>query len=82
MQQHGFTPAQVREGSSAYGFGWNIIEMPGAREWRQGNTAGFRAFTERRLSSRTAVIMLTNGGDTNRMAITEELQRILARRRV
>ena len=56
--------------------------MPAAREWRQGNTAGFPAFTERRLSSRTAVIMLTNGGDTNRMAITEELQRILARRRV
>jgi len=37
---------------------------------------------ERRLSSRTTVIMLTNGGDTNRMAINEDIQRILARQRV
>jgi len=78
-----FTPAQVREGSTTYGFGWNIVrDASGVRVWHQGNTAGFRAFMERRLSSRTTVIMLTNGGDTNRMAINEDIQRILARQRV
>jgi CubicO group peptidase (beta-lactamase class C family) len=77
-----FTPAQVREGSTTYGFGWNIVrDTSGLKVWHQGNTAGFRAFIERRLSSRTTVIMLTNGGDTNRMAINEEIQRILARPR-
>ncbi|HEU4934818.1 MAG TPA: serine hydrolase domain-containing protein [Vicinamibacterales bacterium] len=78
-----FTPAQVREGSTTYGFGWNIArDAAGLRVWHQGNTAGFRAFMERRLSSRTTVIMLTNGGDTNRMAINEDIQRILARPRL
>jgi len=78
-----FRPAQVREGSTIYGFGWNIVKTPGGLSvWHQGNTAGFRAFMERRLSSRTTVIMLTNGGDTNRMAINEEIQQILARPRV
>ena len=78
-----FTPAQVREGSTTYGFGWNITRDAGAvKVWHQGNTAGFRAFMERRLSSRITVIMLTNGGDTNRMAINEDIQRILAGQRV
>lgn len=73
-----FTPAQVREGSTTYGFGWNIVrEASGLRVWHQGNTAGFRAFLERRLSRRITVIMLTNGGDTNRMKINDEIQRIL-----
>lgn len=75
-----FTPAEVREGSTTYGFGWNIVrDDTGVRVWHQGNTAGFRAFIERRLSRRITVIMLTNGGDTNRMAINEDIQRILAR---
>jgi CubicO group peptidase (beta-lactamase class C family) len=78
-----FTPAQVREGSTTYGFGWNIArDAAGLRVWHQGNTAGFRAFIERRLSSRVTVIMLTNGGDTNRMAINDDIQRILAGQRV
>jgi CubicO group peptidase (beta-lactamase class C family) len=78
-----FTPAQVREGSTTYGFGWNIVrDDAGVKVWHQGNTAGFRAFIERRLSSRVTVIMLTNGGDTNRMAINEDIQRILAGQRV
>jgi hypothetical protein len=45
--------------------------------WHQGNTAGFRAFIERRLADRITVIMLTNGGDTNRMTINDSIQRIL-----
>lgn len=73
-----FVPAAVREGRTSYGFGWNVVnDSDGMRVWHQGNTAGFRAFFERRLASRTTVIMLTNGGDTNRMAINDDIQRIL-----
>jgi CubicO group peptidase (beta-lactamase class C family) len=73
-----FTPARVREGSTTYGFGWNIgRDASGLKVWHQGNTAGFRAFLERRLSRRITVIMLTNGGDTNRMRINDDIQRIL-----
>jgi CubicO group peptidase (beta-lactamase class C family) len=73
-----FVPADVAEGRTSYGFGWNIVnDSDGTRVWHQGNTAGFRAFFERRLTSRTTVIMLTNGGDTNRMAINDEIQRIM-----
>jgi CubicO group peptidase (beta-lactamase class C family) len=73
-----FTPFPVREGRSMYGFGWNIVDdIPGRRVWHQGNTAGFRALIERRLADRITVIMLTNGGDTNRMAINDSIQLIL-----
>jgi CubicO group peptidase (beta-lactamase class C family) len=74
-----FTPASVREGRTTYGYGWNINDdVPGKRVWHQGNTAGFRAFIERRLRDRITVIMLTNGGNTNRMAINDRIQKILA----
>ena len=53
------------------------MSSSGMRVWHQGNTAGFRAFIERRLRDRITVIMLTNGGDTNRMAIDDNIQRIL-----
>lgn len=73
-----FRQAEVREGTTKYGFGWNIeADDVGVRVWHQGNTAGFRAFIERRLSRRITVIMLTNGGDTNRMEINGEIRRIL-----
>jgi CubicO group peptidase (beta-lactamase class C family) len=73
-----FVPADVREGRTSYGFGWNVVDdSDGTRVWHQGNTAGFRAFFERRLASRTTVIMLTNGGDTNRMAINDDIQRVV-----
>jgi len=73
-----FVPARVREGTTTYGLGWNIVtDAGGTRVWHQGNTAGFRAFIERRLRDRITVIMLTNGGDTNRMAINDAIQRIL-----
>jgi len=73
-----FVPARVREGSSSYGFGWNIVtDASGTRVWHQGNTAGFRAFIERRLRDRITVIMLTNGCDTDRMAINDSIQQIL-----
>ena len=73
-----FTPAHVREGRTTYGFGWNIVtDATGTRVWHQGNTAGFRAFFERRFADRNTVIMLTNGGDTNRMGIDDSIQRIV-----
>ena len=73
-----FVPYPVREGTTTYGFGWNIVtDANGMRVWHQGNTAGFRGFIERRLRERITVIMLTNGGDTNRMAINDDIQRIL-----
>ena len=73
-----FVPAAVRVGTSTYGFGWNVIrDADGLRTWHQGNTAGFRAFMERRLRDRITVIMLTNGGDTDRRGINAEIQRIL-----
>jgi CubicO group peptidase (beta-lactamase class C family) len=76
-----FTPASVREGRTSYGLGWNVVSDAGGKfVWHQGNTAGFRAFIERRLHDRITVIMLTNGGDTNRMAINAAIQRILAGR--
>jgi CubicO group peptidase (beta-lactamase class C family) len=75
-----FVPARVSEGDTSYGWGWNIVnDASGIRVWHQGNTAGFRAFIERRLRDRITVIMLTNGGDTNRMAINDSIQRILRR---
>lgn len=71
-------PATVREGSTTYGFGLNIAtDAGGLRVWHQGNTAGFRAFLERRFSKQVTVILLTNGGDTDRMGINKEIQRIL-----
>lgn len=73
-----FVPFRVAQGTTSYGFGWNIVDdADGMRVWHQGNTAGFRAFIERRLGNRISVIMLTNGGDTNRMAINDNIQRIL-----
>jgi Beta-lactamase len=73
-----FTRATVREGRTTYGLGWNVNDdVHGKRVWHQGNTAGFRAFIERRLRDRITVIMLTNGGNTNRMAINDRIQKIL-----
>jgi CubicO group peptidase (beta-lactamase class C family) len=73
-----FKPGHVREGSTTYGLGWNAAsDASGMRVWHTGNTAGFRAFIERRLDQKITVIMLTNGGDTNRVEINEAIQRIL-----
>ncbi len=40
-----FTPGKVQQGTSSYGFGWNI-EQDGGSEylWHTGSNAGFRAF--------------------------------------
>ncbi|HEX8878543.1 MAG TPA: serine hydrolase domain-containing protein [Candidatus Acidoferrum sp.] len=60
-----FTPGKVEEGTSTYGFGWNVDEKDGGKYvWHTGNHAGFRAFIGRGLSDKVTVIMLTNKGNS------------------
>jgi CubicO group peptidase (beta-lactamase class C family) len=74
-----FTPATVGSGTSTYGFGWNVTEdRHGRSVWHTGNTCGFRAYIHRGLTERNTVIMLTNGGQTDRIAITEAIIGILS----
>jgi CubicO group peptidase (beta-lactamase class C family) len=74
-----FTPGKVEEGSSTYGFGWNVAEDGiGKYVWHTGSHAGFRGFIERRLTQRITVIMLTNKGNSKRMEINTAIQNILA----
>jgi CubicO group peptidase (beta-lactamase class C family) len=73
-----FVPGKVRQGTSTYGFGWNIEEDGGGKYlWHQGNHAGFRAFIGRRLADRVTVIMLTNKGNSKRQDINTAIQNIL-----
>lgn len=73
-----FTPAHVEVGPDSYGFGWNVsVVGHDTRVWHTGNTAGFRAFIERGLQSGTTVILLTNNGNTNRVAIDSAIHRVL-----
>jgi|HubBroStandDraft_1064217.scaffolds.fasta_scaffold15875_2 CubicO group peptidase (beta-lactamase class C family) len=74
-----FSPGKVEEGTSTYGFGWNIATETGDKYvWHQGNTAGFRAFIGRQLTDRVTVIMLTNKGNSKRLDINAAIQNILA----
>lgn len=74
-----FTPGKVREGTSTYGFGWNVVQEGSTKYlWHQGSQGGFRAFIERRLTERVTVIMLTNKGNSKRLDINTAIQNILA----
>jgi CubicO group peptidase (beta-lactamase class C family) len=74
-----FTPGKVQEGTTIYGFGWNVVEEGGNKYlWHQGSQAGFRAFIERGLTERVTVIMLTNKGNSKRQEINAAIQNILA----
>ncbi len=74
-----FAPGKVHEGTSTYGFGWNIEQDRGSKYlWHQGSHAGFRAFIGRRLAERVTVIMLTNKGNSKRQDIDASIQNILA----
>jgi CubicO group peptidase (beta-lactamase class C family) len=76
-----FAPGKVEEGTSTYGFGWNIEEKDDSKYlWHTGNHAGFRAFIGRRLADRVTVIMLTNKGNSKRLDINAAIQNILADR--
>jgi tetratricopeptide (TPR) repeat protein len=73
-----FAPGEVKEGTSTYGFGWNVSEKEGDKFiWHTGNTGGYRAFIGRRLKERISVIMLTNKGNSRRMEINEAIWSIL-----
>jgi CubicO group peptidase (beta-lactamase class C family) len=74
-----FTPGDVKEGVSTYGFGWNVSSKDGHKSvWHTGNTAGYRAFIERVLTDRITVIMLTNKGNSKRQEIKDAILNILA----
>lgn len=74
-----FTPGKVQQGTTIYGFGWNVVEDGGNKYlWHQGSQAGFRAFIERRLTERATVIMLTNKGNSKRQEINAAIENILA----
>jgi CubicO group peptidase (beta-lactamase class C family) len=74
-----FAPGKVQEGTSTYGFGWNIGQDGDSKYlWHQGSHAGFRAFIGRRLADRVTVIMLTNKGNSKRQDINAAIQNILA----
>jgi CubicO group peptidase (beta-lactamase class C family) len=76
-----FTPGKVEDGTSTYGFGWNVGEDgSGKYVWHTGSTAGFRAFIERRLAERVTVILLTNQGNSKRTEINDAILNILAGR--
>ena len=72
-----FTPANVVEGTTTYGFGWNITGT-GVNKfvWHTGNTAGFRAFIGRVIKDKIAIIMLTNKGNSKRMEISNAILNI------
>lgn len=72
-----FTPFPVKEGTSTYGFGWNITSKGDDKfVWHTGNADGFRAFIGRRLTERIAVIILTVG-DSKRMEINDAIVNII-----
>ena len=73
-----FMPGRVMEGTSTYGFGWNIAEGPNGKfVWHTGNTAGFRAYIQRRLDQHRTIIILTNTGPSKRIEIAEAINAIL-----
>jgi len=70
-------PAKVAEGTTTYGFGWNVAERNGdTYRWHTGNDAGQRAFLGRRLRDRITVIILT-AGDSRRLEIADAIVDIL-----
>jgi len=74
-----FTPGRVKEGTTTYGFGWNIGEQEGHKYvWHQGATGGFRALIERRLAEKITVIILTNKGNSKRLEINDAILNILS----
>ncbi len=73
-----FTPGAVKEGTSSYGFGWNVSETGGQKVvWHTGSTHGFRAFVGRRLGEQITVILLTNRGNSRRVEINDAIVSII-----
>jgi CubicO group peptidase (beta-lactamase class C family) len=73
-----FTPGRVKDGTSSYGFGWNVEEKEGRKfVWHQGAAGGYRALIERRLEEKSTVIILTNKGNSKRLQIADAIINIL-----
>lgn len=73
-----FTPGRVKEGTSIYGFGWNVEAQDGRTfVWHQGATGGYRALIERRLAEKITVIILTNKGNSKRLEINNAILNLL-----
>jgi len=74
-----FEPPLLAHGTkSTYGFGWNVRDDAGQTTvWHTGRTGGYRAYIERRTGDKVSLIMLTNRGHTNRVAIARAIVNIL-----
>jgi D-alanyl-D-alanine-carboxypeptidase/D-alanyl-D-alanine-endopeptidase len=71
------TPGRVAEGTSTYGFGWNVAEKDGdTYVWHTGNADGRRAFLGRRVKDGITVIILTQG-NSRRLEIADAVVDIL-----
>ena len=56
------TPARVSEGTTTYGFGWNIEQKAGdTYVWHTGNADGRRAYIGRRIHDGITIVILTLG---------------------
>ena len=70
-------PGKVAEGTSTYGFGWNVTDRDGQTYmWHTGNSGAQRAFIGRRLGDGIAVIVLTQG-NSRRVEIADAIVDIL-----
>jgi D-alanyl-D-alanine carboxypeptidase len=71
-----WAPVQLADGSTyPYGFGWHV-ETPRngpASVWHGGGLPGFASFLGRFADGRITVILLTNGGDVDAIAIGKGL---------
>jgi CubicO group peptidase (beta-lactamase class C family) len=73
-----FAPPILRDGTSTYGFGWNVRVDHGTQVlWHTGSTGGYRAYIERRPLEQLLIVMLTNHGNTKRVDIASAIVQIL-----
>jgi CubicO group peptidase (beta-lactamase class C family) len=73
-----YTPGSVQLGKTTYGYGWNIAgDRSDKYVWHTGAQAGYRAYIERHLKSKIAIIMLTNKGNSKRIEISKAIANIL-----
>jgi CubicO group peptidase (beta-lactamase class C family) len=78
--EEALSPAHVAEGTSTYGFGWNVAPRKGDTfVWHTGNSGGRRAFLGRRVGERITVVILTSG-DSRRLEIADAVIDILHHR--
>jgi CubicO group peptidase (beta-lactamase class C family) len=75
--EEALVPATVAEGTSTYGFGWNVARRDGQiYMWHTGNSGGRRAFLGRYPDERLTIIILTVG-NSRRVEIADAIVDIL-----